>query len=79
MKGGCFFGVIRYNITKLRGIRFFFVVNDFENADEQSLVEGMSRYYYNHGLSFSGLSIRPENIECFNSIKDWAIEYYDVG
>ena len=52
---------------------------DFDNTDEQSLVEGLSRYYYTHGLSFSGLSIQPENIECFNSVKDWAIEYYDVG
>jgi len=52
---------------------------DFDNTDEQSLVEGLSRYYYTHGMSFSGLSIQPENIECFNSIKDWAIEYYDVG
>ena len=50
---------------------------DFDNIDEQSLVEGLSRYYYTHGKSFEGLSIKPENMERFNSIKDWAIEYYD--
>ena len=52
---------------------------DFDNIDEQSLVEALSRYYYTHGLSFDGLLIQPENTGCFNSVKDWAIEYYDVG
>lgn len=50
---------------------------DFDNIDEQSLIEGLSRYYYAHGKSFEGLFIKPENMEQFNSIKDWAIEYYD--
>ena len=50
---------------------------DFDNIDEQSLVEGLSRYYYAHGKSFDGLHIRPENKERFNAIRDWAIEYYD--
>jgi len=50
---------------------------DFDNIDEQSLVEGLSRYYYEHGKSFDGLSILPENMDRFDSIKDWAIEYYD--
>ena len=53
------------------------MLDDFDNVDEQSLVEGLSRYYYDHGKSFDGLHIRPENIERFNAIKDWAIEYYD--
>jgi len=53
------------------------MLDDFDNIDEQSLVEGLSRYYYAHGKSFDGLSIKPENLEKFNSIKDWAIEYYD--
>jgi len=51
--------------------------DDFDNIDEQSLVEGLSGYYYSHGESFDGLEIKPENMELFNSIKDWAIEYYD--
>ena len=50
---------------------------DFDNIDEQSFIEGLSRYYYTHGNSFDGLAVKPENMEHFNSIKDWAIEYYD--
>ena len=53
--------------------------DDFDNIDEQSLIEGLSRYYYTHGQSFDGLIIKPENMEIFNSRKDWAIEYYDEG
>jgi len=53
------------------------MLDDFDNIDEQSLAEGLSRYYYAHGKSFRGLSIKPENIDCFNLMKDWAIEYYD--
>jgi len=53
------------------------MLDDFDNIDEQSLIEGLSRYYYAHNESFDGLFIKPENIELFNSIKDWAIEYYD--
>ena len=49
---------------------------DYGNVDEQSLVEGLSRYYYTHGTSFDGLSIKPENAKRFNAVKDWAIEYY---
>ena len=53
------------------------MLEDFDNIDEQSLVEGLSGYYYKNGKSFDGLVIKPENMETFNSIKDWAIEYYD--
>jgi len=50
---------------------------DFDNIDEQSLIEGLAGYYYKNGESFNGISIKPENMDTFNSIKDWAIEYYD--
>ncbi|MDR0490357.1 MAG: hypothetical protein LBH28_03820 [Oscillospiraceae bacterium] len=53
------------------------MLEDFDDIDEQSLVEGLSRYYYTHDKSFEGLSIKPQNMWRFNSIKDWAIEYYD--
>ena len=53
------------------------MLGDFDNIDEQSLVEGLSGYYFSNGESFDGLYIKPENMERFNSIKDWAIEYYD--
>jgi len=50
---------------------------DFNNIDRQSLIEGLSGYYFSNGESFRGLYIKPENIERFNSVKDWAIEYYN--
>ncbi|MCL2434497.1 MAG: hypothetical protein FWD16_08295 [Clostridia bacterium] len=53
------------------------MLGDFENIDEQSLVEALSRYYYSHNKSFQGLVISSENAALFNSVKDWAIEYYD--
>ena len=53
------------------------MLSDFDNIDEQSLVEGLSGYYYSNNNSFDGLSIKPENMGRFNSVKDWAIEYYN--
>ena len=53
------------------------MLHDFDNIDEQSLIEGLSKYYYTNNNSFEGLNIKPENMERFNSIKDWAIEYYN--
>jgi hypothetical protein len=50
---------------------------DYDNADELALVEGLAGYYFSHGESFNGLEIRPENIERFNALKVWAVEYYD--
>ena len=52
---------------------------DFDNIDEQSLVEGLSRYYYEHGKSFDGLLVKPEYMPLFDSVKDWAIEYHTGG
>jgi len=60
---------VNYTINEMLG--------DYDNIDEQALVQGLSDYYYTHGMSFSGLEIKPENMERFESIKDWAIEYYD--
>lgn len=50
---------------------------DYDNIDTQSLIEGLSAYYYSHDESFDGLLIKPENMERYTLIKDWAIEYYD--
>ena len=52
---------------------------DLDALDPQPLVEGLSKYYYTNGGSFDGLAIWPENMERFNSVKDWAIEYYNEG
>lgn len=74
------------DIVNLDGLRctsvsqtFNDMLADFDNTDEQRLIEGLAGYYFTHGESFTGLSIKPENMERFNSIKDWAIEYYDEG
>ena len=53
------------------------MLDDFDNIDEQSLVEGLSKYYYTHSKSFDGLVIKPKNREKFDYVKDWAIEYYN--
>jgi hypothetical protein len=50
-----------------------------DTIDEQSLIEGLARYYFSHGKSFKGLDILPENLDRFNEIKEWAIEYYNEG
>ena len=53
------------------------MLDDIDIIDEQPLVEGLSRYYYTNSKSFDGLMIKSENMERFNAIKDWAVEYYD--
>jgi hypothetical protein len=53
------------------------IFDDFGNADEQALAEALSRYYYKNSESFKGLYIKPKNIERFESVKKWAIEYYN--
>lgn len=47
-----------------------------KDSDELALIEALSNYYYSNGESFSGLGIKPENIEYFEFIKTSAIEYY---
>jgi hypothetical protein len=59
------------------GQTFNEMLADYNNIDEQSLIEGLAGYYFSHGESFDGLDISPENIERFNSVRDWAVEYYD--
>ena len=53
------------------------MLNDFDNIDEQSLIEGLATYYYTHNNSFDGLMIEAKNQAVFESIKDWAIDYYN--
>ena len=53
------------------------MLSDFDNIDEQALVESLATYYFLHNDSFNGLSIDPENHAVFDSIKDWAIDYYN--
>jgi hypothetical protein len=55
------------------------MLDEFENTDEQSLVEGLSDYFYLHNRSFDGLVIEPRNRELFETVKDWAVEYHEFG
>ena len=72
--------------TEIRGLRctsinqtFNDMFENFDNIDEQSLIEGLAKYYFTNGESFDGLMIKPENMDLFNSRKEWAMEYYSGG
>lgn len=55
------------------------MLSDFEHSDETALVEALSKYYYSHEESFSGLNIKAENRKRFEELKEWAINYFEVG
>ena len=55
------------------------MLSDFDNIDEQSLVEALNTFYFRNGDSFDRLEISPENQPIFESIRDWAIEYHNEG
>ena len=55
------------------------MLSDFEHSDETALVEALSKFYYSHEESFSGLNIKKENQKRFEELKDWAINYVEVG
>jgi hypothetical protein len=52
------------------------MLRDYDKIDEQSLVQALADYYYSNGKSFDGLQIAPQYANRFNSIKDWAVEFY---
>ena len=45
--------------------------------DMQGITEALSRYYYTHGESFTGLSVPPEYQERFETLAFDAIDYYN--
>jgi hypothetical protein len=53
------------------------MLSNYDNIDGLALLEGLSGYYFSNGESFAGLNIRPENMERFNALRDWAVEYYN--
>jgi hypothetical protein len=53
------------------------MLRDIDHIDEQPLVEALATYYYRNGNSFDGLVIEPGNHNVFNTVRDWAINYYD--
>jgi hypothetical protein len=52
------------------------MLRDYDEIDEQSLVQALADYYYENGASFDGLRIAPQHTDRFNAIKDWAVEFY---
>ena len=72
--------------VEIRGFRctsinqtFNDMFDNFDEIDEQSLIEGLAKYYFLNGESFDGLIIKPENMDLFHSCKEWAMEYYSGG
>jgi len=55
------------------------MLDDFNNTDEQALLEALNEYYHMNNQSFRGLVIQTRNIKLFENIKNWAIEYNDGG
>ena len=53
------------------------MISTFPYEDEQALVEALSDYYYRNNSSFEGLNIHTANQPLFETLKSWAIEYYD--
>ena len=53
------------------------MLNTYPYEDEQALVEALSDYYFRNNSSFEGLNIHPANQPLFETMKNWAIEYYD--
>ena len=50
---------------------------DFDNTDEQALLEALSRYYYENNRSFSGLIISSSLQDRFLEVQSWAIDYHN--
>jgi len=49
---------------------------DFDNSDHEVLAQALSNYYHSNRESFEGLSINPGNMDNFEYMRDWALEYY---
>jgi len=53
------------------------MLRDYDRIDEQALVQALSDYYFSHNESFDGLDIEPQYLLRFNTLADWAVEYYN--
>jgi len=53
------------------------MLSDFDETDEQALLEALNRYYFLNNCTFKNLIIRKENVAKFNLIKDFAISYHE--
>ena len=73
-----------YVTTEKNGIRFTDLNRTLSDAlanesilDMQGITEAVSRYYYSHEESFTGLSVAPEYQNRFEQLAEDAIHYYD--
>jgi hypothetical protein len=55
------------------------MLDEYDTMDEQALVEGLAMHYCRHGRSFSGINVKPEHHERFETIKQWASEHFGGG
>ena len=73
-----FGGIICTSVNQtINDMLHLYSVGHEKSLDEQSLVESLASYYYSNNESFKGLKIRSENMERFNILREWAVEYYD--
>ena len=76
--------VSSYSIKEKNGLRFTdfnrTLADAFANEnilDMQGITEAVSKYYYQQGNSFDGISVSPEYQKRFEQLAQDAIEYYD--
>jgi len=78
-----FDGIETVTIAGLRCTSMNQTVNDMlddpHSIYDQPLIEGLADYYYENGESFDTLSIKPEYMERFNIVSEWAKEHYNTG
>ncbi len=72
-----------YSILKRNGLMYTDMSRTVSDAlaneellDMQGITEAVSKYYYSHNESFSGLSVAPEYQERFETLAREAIDYY---
>ncbi len=76
--------VSAYCIKEKNGLRFTDFNRTLSDAlanepilDMQGITEAVSRYYYSHNESFSGLFVAPKYQDRFDRLANEAIEYYN--
>lgn len=76
-----FSGIDYFRLGGILCSGFSQAVNDIlsEDGDMYALTEAMSNYYYAHDMSFDGIIVKPENMERFAELKEWAVEFYRGG
>lgn len=50
-----------------------------DTDDMQALIEGLSNYYHDHHEKWDGLLIDEDNLNKFNHLKNYAVDYYSGG